>query len=96
MKKLLTLLVLATCVSCGGTTGQALKDAGKDLAIKVADDVCQELAALDGGTLDPQWVTLACQSAAHGVVRVLLPRTEWQTIKARKAGSLSVDAGPGK
>lgn len=72
-------------------------DVAKDVTVRVADDVCKEVLAsgADGGAqmvLDPGTATLLCDTGA-GIVKVLLPRTEWRAIVARRS---AVDAGPGK
>lgn len=82
--------VISTSTSC---TPQESRDAktAASLAVRVADDVCDEVQDAGGS---PDWVTLLCKGVdTLDKVRVLLPRTEWHTIRARK---VSVDAGPGK
>lgn len=87
MKSSMFVTVLALVVAC---TPQESKTA-RDVSVRVAEDACKEVQ--DAG-LDSSWVNLACTIVgAAGVVNVLLPRTEWHAIKARKA---AVDAGPGK
>lgn len=76
----------------GACSPQQTKSAEKAV-VRVADDLCQEERATDADV--PEWVQLACtvEGVASPVVHVLLPRTEWHSIKARK---LALDAGPGK
>lgn len=101
---LLCLLGLASLgtseTSC--TPGQATTAA--DVALKVADDVCQEEQNVDAA---PDWVQVACkvEQPASGVAHVLLPRTTWDAARGKKAppcppcgdgGKPTFPAGPGK
>ena len=56
-----------------------------DVALKVSDEFCKEEEAQ--GDAEPDWVQVACkvEAPASGVAHVLLPRTNWEAIKARKA-----------
>jgi len=60
----------------------------RDVAIKVAADACQEVATAEG--LDPDMVELLCDDGSQ-IVKVLLPRQQWKSIKARGL----IDGGPG-
>ena len=82
-------------VTSTGGCSPAQQKTAENVAVKIAEDACKEIA---GQTGSPDWVSLAC-TAGTGIVNVVMPKSEWQTIKARKAGS--GDAGtivpvPGK
>lgn len=59
-----------------------------DVSLTIADGVCKEIA----GPTEPEWVLLACavEGVASGVVKVAMPRRQWQAMRAPH------DAGPGK
>jgi hypothetical protein len=79
----LIVFVLPFTVGC---TKQQAKTAEK-LTVQLAEDLCTEVAAPQ--TSEPALVALLCKAGADKVT-VLLPRTQWSAIKARK-----LDAGPG-
>lgn len=86
-------LFLFAAISLGCSPAQ--QKTAENVAVKIAEDACKEIANQSGS---PDWVSLAC-AAGTGIVNVTMPKSEWQSIKARKASS--GDAGtivpvPGK
>jgi isopentenyl phosphate kinase len=81
------LAALYACSAVNCTKQQAV--VGEKLAVKVADELCKELA----DPTEPEWVAVLCnvEGVVGGAVKVLLPRKEWGAIRSRRA-----DAGPGK
>jgi hypothetical protein len=73
----------AAIVHCG-----AAQKPIRDVAIKVAADVCQEVATVEG--LDPNLTELLCDDGSQ-IVKVLLPKKQWQAMKAAQGD----DGGPG-
>lgn len=73
---LLMILAASHTVACDKQTAHTAVDIG----LQVSADVCKELTA-DGATDD--WVDLACavESAAGGVVHVLMPRRAWRAVQ---------------
>jgi len=62
-----------------------------DVGVRINTETCKEDRTVQLG----ESVVLNCPAlGAEGKVRVLFPRAEWYSIKARAAGTL--DAGPGK
>jgi hypothetical protein len=90
-------LFLLVAMSLGWTANcsPAQQKTAENVAVKIAEDACKEIA---GQTGSPDWVSLAC-TAGTDIVNVTMPKSEWQSIKARKANT--ADAGtivpvPGK
>jgi len=73
-----------TIVACTKEQGIA----AKDVTVKVAEEVCKELAT-DAGT-ESAWALIAC-SAGTGIVKVLLPRDQWRAMRGQPP--LGADAG---
>ena len=72
-----SLLISPTAGGCS----PAQQQTAKTVAVKIAEDACKEIASEAGS---PDWVTLAC-TAGTDIVNVVMPKTEWASIKARKA-----------
>jgi hypothetical protein len=93
MSGLCALLFLVPVVPACKSGSVVLPPEVPKTVIRIADDVCQEIA--DAGA-SPDWVKLVCQVGSE-VATVLLPRADWVAVKARtrKGGALTTDAGPG-
>jgi len=85
MKASLTLFVfVVTCLSCSKEQGKT----AEKLTVKVAEDVCKEVAQ-EAGISQEELVSLLCKVGADEI-GVLLPKAQWRAMQTKK-----LDAGPG-
>jgi hypothetical protein len=80
-------VLMPSQAGCTKQQGQIVGQTAKDVGVKVAQDVCAEVAS-DAG-VDPALITLICKDGINEV-KVLLPRKAWLAMKAS-----SLDAGGG-
>ncbi len=78
-------LVSEACTPQNAKTAEAV-------AVRVADNLCVEEAKQPDA---PEWIALVC-TAESVTSHVLLPRADWRAMRARAAGRVPPEAGPGK
>jgi hypothetical protein len=77
-----TLSLLLISLTAGDGCSAAQQQAVANTAVTISQDLCKEVANQPN---TPEWVTLAC-TVGNAVVNVVMPKTEWASIKARKLG----------